>query len=425
MRLDQTGTALLKVSPSDILEDGSFTIPDGITAIAPAAFGECRDLQTIALPQGLTKIREEAFYNCSSLHTITLPQGLTRIYDFTFSGCSSLQAITLPPGINVIRYRAFYNCSSLQTITLSPGITFICNDAFDGCNNLHSIIIDGPSEARERIKLLLPVELQDKVTSAELADQAYQELNNQLASIANIAKLNPLYRYLNTNVSDHETVCGILKNEQQQDIQMEYPLLPDELFQHINGFMEHTLAAHQHAKDLMHRQPLPRNEDQLLTYRRALERIANTTLGMYTQNYKSDFEKYLYFLKKKGAFFVRNHQMAAAEVVETLYQQLMYSYINTLPQNGLQFQNECRQAIQAAHTELEQHRGWKLILSYLLLTATGLGALVVLADVGYHYATGQHFSFFQTTTEKQLHALEKLATNDMEFPELEAGAYRR
>lgn len=378
VKLNNTGTILFKVATRDILEDGSFTIPQGITEICDGAFWDCNRLQIIELPQGVTQIGRSVFSYCSNLQTITLPQGITSIGARTFSHCSSL----------------------------------------------HSIIINGSDEERERIKALLPAELQDKVISSKLATQAYQVFEEQLARVVSTAKFNPLYRCLSTNVSGAEVVFGVLKKDSQQEIKMEYPLLPDELLQHINGFMEHAIPAHQHAKELMHRQPLPRNEHQVLSYQRALERIADTILAMYTQQYKSDFEKHLYFLKKKGAFLAKNHQVAAAEAVETLYQQLMYRYINIITQNGLQFQNECKQAIKCARKELDQHRGWRLRLSYLLLSATGVGFPVVLADAGYHYATGKHFSFFQTNTDKQLTILEKVLPNENEFPAPGDGDYK-
>ncbi|HEY0892700.1 MAG TPA: leucine-rich repeat domain-containing protein [Cellvibrio sp.] len=375
MRISPNGTVLLKVENDDILSNGSFTIPPGITSIGLGAFAGCDRLQTITLPHGITSIDHWAFANCTNLKSITLPQEITSIGK-----------------------GAFANCRSLQSITLPPEVISIGSNVFDQCPSLHSIIIEGSDEDCERIKALLPPQLQDKVTSANLATQAYQALEAQLTRIENTASLNPLHRHL--NIDKHPP--SMLINGQKK----ECPLIPDELFQHMNGFIADSLPAYQQAKTLMQQQPLPTTQAALETYQSTLARIVNIALATHARQNPSDFAKHLYFLKKKGEFFTRTQQQPQAVAVEKLHQQLMHSYIHTLPHNGRQFQEECRQAIQDARNELEQQRGWGLILSYLLLLATGLGALVVLADVGYHYATGKHCSFFQTTTDKQLNILE-------------------
>lgn len=83
---------------------------------------------------------------------------------------------------------------------------------------------------------------------------------------------------------------------------------------------------------------------------------------------------------------------------------------NTLRQdNNLDaFKAQCQNAIHKARPELEQHRGWKLTLSYLMITLmTGIGLLVALTDVAHKAYTGKHFSFFQTDTAQKMSNLEK------------------
>ncbi|MBQ4204590.1 MAG: leucine-rich repeat domain-containing protein [Thermoguttaceae bacterium] len=69
-----------------------FSVPQGVTAIAPEAFYDCNSLTTVILPEGLTSIGERAFWGCSSLTSIVLPKSVTSIGENAFSGCNALAA---------------------------------------------------------------------------------------------------------------------------------------------------------------------------------------------------------------------------------------------------------------------------------------------------------------------------------------------
>ena len=67
-----------------------FSVPQGVTAIAPEAFYDCNSLTTVILPEGLTSIGERAFWGCSSLTSIVLPKSVTSLGEIPFSGCNAL-----------------------------------------------------------------------------------------------------------------------------------------------------------------------------------------------------------------------------------------------------------------------------------------------------------------------------------------------
>ena len=73
---------------------GSVTIPDSVTALAPSAFYERKNLTGVVFGEGsqLTSIGNFAFYQCKSLISITIPVGVTYLGLQAFDGCSSLTA---------------------------------------------------------------------------------------------------------------------------------------------------------------------------------------------------------------------------------------------------------------------------------------------------------------------------------------------
>ena len=152
-------------------------IPDGVTSIGDAAFGNCRCLANITIPNGVTSIGEEAFKNCDSLTSITIPDSVTSIGDHAFYDCSSLTSINvadanryysdedgglfnkektelirypegksestyaIPDSVTSIGDSAFSDCISLTSITIPDSVTSLGDHAFFKCDSLTSITI--------------------------------------------------------------------------------------------------------------------------------------------------------------------------------------------------------------------------------------------------------------------------------------------
>lgn len=148
----------------------SYTVPDGVTAIAANAFCESKNLTSVILPDSLKTIGSSAFYGCELLSGIIIPISITNIGNgaFTncsklnsvkfndceadigssaFSGCTNLASIDFGSGVKTIGSSAFLNCSSLTSVKLPASLTSIASGAattgvFVGCSRLASIKFD-------------------------------------------------------------------------------------------------------------------------------------------------------------------------------------------------------------------------------------------------------------------------------------------
>lgn len=72
-------------------------IPEGITAINSYAFGMWSGLTSVTMPDSVTTIGNHAFYSCSALTTATIGSGVTKIGDYVFLGCAALTKIYCKP----------------------------------------------------------------------------------------------------------------------------------------------------------------------------------------------------------------------------------------------------------------------------------------------------------------------------------------
>ena len=145
-------------------ENGTLTIPEGVTKIGEGAFADLSDLKTIIIPGTVKEIRQNAFRNnadletvilqegvevigdrafqeCSNLKNIQLPESLTEIGESAFYYDTSLNNVTIPFGITTINTYTFFYCTSLANIKLSEGLQTIDSYAFQYCNDLEEIYI--------------------------------------------------------------------------------------------------------------------------------------------------------------------------------------------------------------------------------------------------------------------------------------------
>ena len=157
------------------LPDKEYTIPNGVTIIAPDAFFPCKNLTTITIPNSVTSIGERAFNVCENLTTITIPNSVTSIGELAFNGCKTKVVIAqdnpnfstdaagalidkknktllylpsdfsgeyiIPDDITSIGKNVFCFCENLTTITIPNSVTSIGRGAFSGCENLTTITI--------------------------------------------------------------------------------------------------------------------------------------------------------------------------------------------------------------------------------------------------------------------------------------------
>ena len=81
---------------------GSYTIPDGVTAIEDYAFYYCSGLTSVTIPSSVTSIGESAFQHCTGLTSITIPNSVTSIVNLAFWDCDSLTIVYIPSGVNFV-----------------------------------------------------------------------------------------------------------------------------------------------------------------------------------------------------------------------------------------------------------------------------------------------------------------------------------
>lgn len=126
------GTSVLTICPSARV--GAVAVPEGTTAIGPAALASCNRIESIALPRSLSVIGPSAFSGCASLRTIQLPPTLETIGKDAFSNCSSLVSIVIPDGVT-IEAGAFDYCLALREVYIQGSTSTIDPTAFDRCRS--------------------------------------------------------------------------------------------------------------------------------------------------------------------------------------------------------------------------------------------------------------------------------------------------
>jgi len=96
--------------------EGTYVIPNTVTAIGAYAFEECFNLTGIEIPNSVSEIGEGAFSGCDSINNIVISENVTRIESYTFAWCCSLERIAIPASVTSIGEYAFKDCDSLAEI---------------------------------------------------------------------------------------------------------------------------------------------------------------------------------------------------------------------------------------------------------------------------------------------------------------------
>jgi hypothetical protein len=132
----------------------SVTIPNSVTNIGDAAFGECRSLTAITVKtnnsfysstngvlfnKGQTTLNQ---YPGGLGGSYTIPNSVTNIGDYAFAYTVLLSSVTIPNSVTSIGYSSFAY-TGLTSITIPNSVTSIGADAFYECTNLTSVYFTG------------------------------------------------------------------------------------------------------------------------------------------------------------------------------------------------------------------------------------------------------------------------------------------
>ena len=120
---------------------GSYSIPDGVKALAEGAFMGCR-LSGIRFPGSLAGIPDSAFYSCTGLTELSLPGTITSIGRNAFRDCSNLSSVTLPDGLRSIGQCAFSG-TSFTSVTIPASLERIGESSFYRTRLLSIVIPEG------------------------------------------------------------------------------------------------------------------------------------------------------------------------------------------------------------------------------------------------------------------------------------------
>ncbi len=121
----------------------SYTIPAGVTNIAPNAFKGCKNLQDVTISNDVTTIGSYAFDGCTALSSVTIPDSVITVDIYAFNGCSGLKNIVFSENssLTTINQYVFYECDALTNVTIPDGVTNISANSFRNCDNLASVTI--------------------------------------------------------------------------------------------------------------------------------------------------------------------------------------------------------------------------------------------------------------------------------------------
>ena len=120
---------------------GSYSIPDGVKALAKGAFMGCC-LSGIRFPGSLAVIPDSAFYSCTGLTELSLPGTITAIGRNAFRDCSNLSSVTLPDGLRSIGQCAFSG-TSFTSVTIPASLERIGESSFYNTRLLSIVIPEG------------------------------------------------------------------------------------------------------------------------------------------------------------------------------------------------------------------------------------------------------------------------------------------
>lgn len=134
-------TAVAPKAFSNCKDITSIAIPNSVIEIGKSAFFGCENLSSIILPGYIKAIREWTFYCCFNLKEIYIPRSVLSIESWALSNCRSLKKLVIPSSVVSIGDHAFANCNSMENLFLSPNLNDIGKNAFKLCDNIKEVIV--------------------------------------------------------------------------------------------------------------------------------------------------------------------------------------------------------------------------------------------------------------------------------------------
>jgi hypothetical protein len=119
---------------------GSYTIPNSVTNIGDYAFAYTVLLSSVTIPNSVTSIGDSAFAYCPYLTSITIPKSVTSIGEYAFES-TGLISVTIGDSVTSIGDYAFAYCIDLASITIPNSVTSIGDAAFGDCRSLTAITV--------------------------------------------------------------------------------------------------------------------------------------------------------------------------------------------------------------------------------------------------------------------------------------------
>ncbi|MBO5088175.1 MAG: Ig-like domain-containing protein [Lachnospiraceae bacterium] len=134
--------------PTEIVIDG---VSYKVTAIAPNAFKDNKNITKVIISNSVKSIGKNAFKGCSNLTSVTIGKNVKTIGVNAFYDCKKLQTVNMGKNVTTICDQAFYKCGKLSKIVISPKVNSIGKQAFYKCKCLKSITIKTTKLTKKRI----------------------------------------------------------------------------------------------------------------------------------------------------------------------------------------------------------------------------------------------------------------------------------
>ena len=224
--------------------EGSFRVPEDITAISMSAFTSSR-LSELILPENLFYIGFQAFYEMPNLERITIPDSVRNIGRYLFCSCTSLREVVLGSGITSIGDSDYSGCTALERIVIPDTVKEIGSDAFYGCcslkdidfpSSLESIGVGAFYECASLERVILPDSLKTLEESAFMRCYSLKEVRLSSA----LTEIKELTFYHNDSLKTITIPAGVVsiaENAFGAVMSMEEILCESNRFISRNGFL--------------------------------------------------------------------------------------------------------------------------------------------------------------------------------------------
>ena len=130
--LNSTDETEIKAAQAEGIKVNPYIIIDGELTSSGANLALMDENGSLTIPEGVTRIGEGAFANLSGLKTIIIPGTVKEIGANAFSYNADLETVILQEGVEVIGERAFQMCNKLKNIDLPESLTSIQIDNTPG-----------------------------------------------------------------------------------------------------------------------------------------------------------------------------------------------------------------------------------------------------------------------------------------------------